>query len=247
MAADDEFIPENTIEQRNAADDEFVPENAAEQSNATEQTNTVEENDATVESEGEEEEAGAKESGEEEEEAFEEEVLEKRVNPNMELKNWGVRRIFCLNSGSKLIIGPAVLFWCRQALGYLYKTLQDMPDDLWDSNEHKFNDHIRVLRKKALLPLCRILPQLLKHIGYYICNPVSHKYTEWPLYFPLNSANKLHQRDSVSCGLLALKSIENRLIDTADKMMYKKNLPEWRAHIAKTIYNYSTHESTIAH
>ncbi|KAL6519554.1 hypothetical protein OROHE_017374 [Orobanche hederae] len=70
---------------------------------------------------------------------------------------------------------------------------------------------------------------------------------KWPLYFPLNSANKLHQRDSVSCGLLALKSMENRLTDTVDKMMYKKNLPEWRAHIAETIYNYSTHESTIAH
>ncbi|KAL6573105.1 hypothetical protein OROHE_002581 [Orobanche hederae] len=118
---------------------------------------------------------------------------------------------------------------------------------LWDSNEHKFNDHIKMLRKKALLPLRRILPQLLKHIGYYICNPVPHKYTEWPLYFPLNSANKLHQRDSVSCGPLALKSMENWLTDTVDKMMYKNNLPGWRAHIAETIYNYSTHESTIAH
>ncbi|KAL6549417.1 hypothetical protein OROHE_008534 [Orobanche hederae] len=117
---------------------------------------------------------------------------------------------------------------------------------LWDSNEHKFNDHIKMLRKKALLPLRRILPQLLKHIGYYISNPVPHKYTEWPLYFPLNSANKLHQRDSVSCGPLALKSMENRLTDTVDKMMYKKNLPTWRAHIAETIYNYSTHERTIA-
>ncbi|KAL6506717.1 hypothetical protein OROHE_022549 [Orobanche hederae] len=118
---------------------------------------------------------------------------------------------------------------------------------LWDSNEHKFNDHIEMLIKKALLPLRRILPQLLKHIRYYICNPVPHKYTEWPLYFPLNFANKLHQRDSVSCGPLALKSMENRLTDTVDKMMYKKNLPRWRAHIAETIYNYSNHESTIAH
>ncbi|KAL6501120.1 hypothetical protein OROHE_025317 [Orobanche hederae] len=117
---------------------------------------------------------------------------------------------------------------------------------LWDSNEHKFNDHIRMLRKNALLPLRRILPQLLKHIGYYNSNPVPHKYTEWPLYFPLNSANKLHQRDSVSCGPLALKSMENRLADIPDKMMYKKNLPAWRAHIAETIYNYSTHERTIA-
>ncbi|KAL6552019.1 hypothetical protein OROGR_008173 [Orobanche gracilis] len=117
---------------------------------------------------------------------------------------------------------------------------------LWDSNEHKFNDHIKMLRKKALLPLRRILPQLLKHIGYYISNPVPHEYTEWPLYFPLNSANKLHQRDSVSCGPLALKSMENRLTDTVDKMMYKKNLPGWRAHIAETIYSYSTHEGTIA-
>ncbi|KAL6495549.1 hypothetical protein OROGR_030112 [Orobanche gracilis] len=117
---------------------------------------------------------------------------------------------------------------------------------LWDSNEHKFNDHIKMLRKKALLPLRRILPQLLKKIGYYISHPVPHKYTEWPLYFPLNSANKLHQRDSVSCGPLALKSMENRLTDTVDKMMHKKNLPGWRAHIAETIYNYSTHERTIA-
>ncbi|KAL6516754.1 hypothetical protein OROHE_018042 [Orobanche hederae] len=117
---------------------------------------------------------------------------------------------------------------------------------LWDSNEHKFNDHMRMLRKNALLPLCRILPQLLKHIGYCNSNPVPHKYTEWPLHFPLNSANKLHQRDSVSCGPLALKSMENRLADIPDKMMYKKNLPAWRAHIAETIYNYSTHERTIA-
>ncbi|KAL6551056.1 hypothetical protein OROMI_021544 [Orobanche minor] len=69
---------------------------------------------------------------------------------------------------------------------------------------------------------------------------------KWPLYFPLNSANKLHQRDNVSCGPLALKSMENRLADIPDKMMYKKNLPAWRAHIAETIYNYSTHERTIA-
>ncbi|KAL6551298.1 hypothetical protein OROMI_021786 [Orobanche minor] len=117
---------------------------------------------------------------------------------------------------------------------------------LWDSNEHKFNDHIRMLRKNALLPLHRILPQLLKHMGYYISNPVPHKYTEWPLYFPLNSANKLHHRDIVSCGPLALKSMENRLADIPDKMMYKKNLPSWSAHIAETIYNYSTHERTIA-
>ncbi|KAL6529938.1 hypothetical protein OROMI_028583 [Orobanche minor] len=117
---------------------------------------------------------------------------------------------------------------------------------LWDSNEHKFNDHIRMLRKNALLPLRRIFPQLLKHIGYCNSNPVPHKYTEWPLYFPLNSANKLHQRDSVSCGPLALKSMENRLADIPDKMMYKKNLPTWRAHIAEIIYNYSTHERTIA-
>ncbi|KAL6537795.1 hypothetical protein OROMI_025438 [Orobanche minor] len=89
-----------------------------------------------------------------------------------------------------------------------------------------------MLRKKALLPLRRILPQLLKHTGYYISNPVPHKYTEWPLYFPLNSANKLYERDSVSCGPLALKSMENWLTDTVDKMMYKKNLPGWRAHIA---------------
>ncbi|KAL6583924.1 hypothetical protein OROMI_003213 [Orobanche minor] len=117
---------------------------------------------------------------------------------------------------------------------------------LWDSNEHKFNDHIRMLRKNALLPLRRILPQLLKHIGYCNSNPVPHKYREWPLYFPLNSANKLHQRDNVSCGPLALKSMENRLAHIPDKMMYKKNLPAWRAHIAETIYNYSTHERTIA-
>ncbi|KAL6550417.1 hypothetical protein OROMI_020905 [Orobanche minor] len=117
---------------------------------------------------------------------------------------------------------------------------------LWDSNEHKFNDHIRMLRKNALLPLRRIFPQLLKHIGYCNSNPVPHKYTEWPFYFPLNSANKLHQRDSVSCGPLALKSMENRLADIPDKMMYKKNLPAWRAHITETIYNYSTHERTIA-
>ncbi|KAL6513483.1 hypothetical protein OROGR_020969 [Orobanche gracilis] len=117
---------------------------------------------------------------------------------------------------------------------------------LWDSNEHKFNDHIKMLRKKALLPLRRILPQLLKHIGYYISNPVPHKYTEWPLYFPLNSANKLHQRDSVSCGPLALKSMENRLTDMVDKMMYKKNLPGWRAHISETIfYGFQSNLATL--
>ncbi|KAL6587932.1 hypothetical protein OROMI_000910 [Orobanche minor] len=66
-------------------------------------------------------------------------------------------------------------------------------------------------------------------------------------YFDIAKHWTLHQRDSVSCGLLALKSMENRLTDTVDKMMYKKNLPEWRAHIAETIYNYSTHESMIAH
>ncbi|KAL6565689.1 hypothetical protein OROHE_004744 [Orobanche hederae] len=40
--------------------------------------------------------------------------------------------------------------------------------------------------------------------------------------------------------------MENRLTDMVDKMMYKMNLPGWRAHIAETIYNYSAHESTIA-
>ncbi|KAL6532112.1 hypothetical protein OROGR_014082 [Orobanche gracilis] len=67
-----------------AADEEFVPANAAEQRKAAEDTNADEEHDAVVESEGEEEEAGAEESGEEE--ALQEEVPEKRVNPNMDLK-----------------------------------------------------------------------------------------------------------------------------------------------------------------
>ncbi|KAL6573103.1 hypothetical protein OROHE_002579 [Orobanche hederae] len=84
-AADEEIVPANAAEQSNNAEDDFIPENAAKQINAAEHTNAAEENDAAVESEGEEEEAGAEESGEEEE-AFQEEVPEKRVNPNMELK-----------------------------------------------------------------------------------------------------------------------------------------------------------------
>ncbi|KAL6536069.1 hypothetical protein OROHE_012913 [Orobanche hederae] len=91
MAADEEIIPANAAEQRNAADEEIVPANATEQSNAAKQrkvvedTNADEEHAAAVESEGEEEEAGAEESGEEEE-ALQEEIPEIRGNPNMELK-----------------------------------------------------------------------------------------------------------------------------------------------------------------
>ncbi|KAL6516755.1 hypothetical protein OROHE_018043 [Orobanche hederae] len=59
MPADEEIIPANAAEQRNAADEEIVPANEAEQRKAVEDTHADEEHAAAVESEAEEEEAEA--------------------------------------------------------------------------------------------------------------------------------------------------------------------------------------------
>lgn len=90
--------------------------------------------------------------------------------------------------------------------------------EIWDSNQHKFTDFIWRLRTKVFMPVVRIIPQVLKYVGFYDNRegliPV---YSQWLHYHP--DKNVIKQPDSSSCGPLALKYAKNTLRGVHDLPM----------------------------
>lgn len=116
--------------------------------------------------------------------------------------------------------------------------------ELWDSKQHIFEDIHYEIRTTAFTPVARIVPQVLKYMRFYDNRPgVKPTYSQWPLSFPVQ--NVIKQSDSESCGPIALKYAVCLLQGVAVKKMTKKDVQEWRNHIAECIYNFSTDGSTI--
>ncbi|XP_057790869.1 uncharacterized protein LOC131007979 [Salvia miltiorrhiza] len=117
---------------------------------------------------------------------------------------------------------------------------------IYDSNQHKFDDIHLDIRQCAFLPICRIIPQILKKIGYYEKRNVDGKYTEWIYSYPYDGSNNLKQLDSVSCGVLSIKYVEMMLTGKfVEKNMSKAGLKTFREKIAESIYKFSTDASTF--
>ncbi|KAL6540480.1 hypothetical protein OROMI_024363 [Orobanche minor] len=114
---------------------------------------------------------------------------------------------------------------------------------LYDSMAWKFDYHHVCNRRDVFLPMTRIVPQILKRIGYYELHRVKKpQLAQWDLCFPSPKKNTFKQNDSTNCGLYALKYVEHLISRTSipKSLKTERDLILYRAHIARTIYAHST-------
>ncbi|KAL6526211.1 hypothetical protein OROMI_029851 [Orobanche minor] len=119
---------------------------------------------------------------------------------------------------------------------------------LYDSMAWKFDYHHVCNRRDVFLPMTRIVPQILKRIGYYELHRVNKpRLAQWDLCFPSPKKNNYKQNDSTNCGLYALKYVEHLISRTSLPKCLKteRDLLLYRAHIARTIYAHSTVEPLV--
>ncbi|KAL6551277.1 hypothetical protein OROMI_021765 [Orobanche minor] len=116
---------------------------------------------------------------------------------------------------------------------------------LYDSFQWIFEDHHITNRKDIFLPIARLLPQILKEIGYFehhrIKKPIL---TQWELTLPPKTKNPFKQEGDVKCGLYALKYVEHILSSTPlpKHLRNEQDAHNYRDHVARTIYAHSTDE-----
>ncbi|KAL6540692.1 hypothetical protein OROMI_024575 [Orobanche minor] len=119
---------------------------------------------------------------------------------------------------------------------------------LYDSMAWKFDYHHVCNRRDVFLPMTRIVPQILKRIGYYELHRVKKpRLSQWDLCFPSPKKNTFKQNDSTNCGLYALKYVEHLISRTSipKSLKTERDLILYRAHIARTIYAHSTVEPLV--
>ncbi|KAL6541115.1 hypothetical protein OROMI_024998 [Orobanche minor] len=119
---------------------------------------------------------------------------------------------------------------------------------LYDSMAWKFDYHHICNRREVFLPMMRIVPQILKRIGYFDRHRVkSPQLAQWELCFPSPKKNSFKQMDSANCGLYALKYVEQLISKTKMPKSLKtdRELILYRDHIARSIYAHSTTEPTV--
>ncbi|KAL6548216.1 hypothetical protein OROGR_008637 [Orobanche gracilis] len=119
---------------------------------------------------------------------------------------------------------------------------------LYDSMAWKFDYHHVCNRRDVFLPMTRIVPQILKRIGYYELHRVKKtQFAQWDLCFPSPKKNTFKQNDSTNCGLYALKYVEHLISRTSipKSLKTERDLILYRAHIARTIYAHSTLEPLV--
>ncbi|KAL6577360.1 hypothetical protein OROMI_011636 [Orobanche minor] len=119
---------------------------------------------------------------------------------------------------------------------------------LYDSMAWKFDYHYICNRRDVFLPMMRIVPQILKRIGYFDRHRVkSPQLAQWELCFPSPKKNSFKQMDSANCGLYALKYVEQLISKTKMPKSLKtdRELIMYRDHIARSIYAHSTAEPTV--
>ncbi|KAL6577451.1 hypothetical protein OROMI_011727 [Orobanche minor] len=119
---------------------------------------------------------------------------------------------------------------------------------LYDSMAWKFDYHHVCNRRDVFLPMTRVVPQILKRIGYYELHRVKKtRLAQWDLCFPSPKKNTFKQNDSTNCGLYALKYVEHLISRTSipKSLKTERDLILYRAHIARTIYAHSTVEPLV--
>ncbi|KAL6501094.1 hypothetical protein OROHE_025291 [Orobanche hederae] len=119
---------------------------------------------------------------------------------------------------------------------------------LYDSMAWKFDYHHICNRRNVFLPMMRIVPQILKRIGYFDRHRVkSPQLAQWELCFPSPKKNSFKQMDSANCGLYALKYVEQLISKTQmpKSLKTERELILYRDHIARSIYAHSTAEPTV--
>ncbi|KAL6532202.1 hypothetical protein OROGR_014172 [Orobanche gracilis] len=119
---------------------------------------------------------------------------------------------------------------------------------LYDSMAWKFDYHHVCNRRDVFLHMTRIVPQILKRIGYYELHRVKNpQFAQWDLCFPSLKKNTFKQNDSTNCGLYALKYVEHLISRTSipKSLKTERDLILYRAQIARTIYAQSTVEPLV--
>lgn len=118
---------------------------------------------------------------------------------------------------------------------------------LYDSLQPDYQESDYEQRKAYFTPLARIVPQILKYIGYYDCRrEFKPKWKQWNIYFPMKDENPYTQCDGKSCGSFALKYVEMILTKTYELPFDKEAVKAYRLHVAQSIFNFSTDDSTIS-
>lgn len=142
---------------------------------------------------------------------------------------------WCLHFINHLNIGGQLLSTWLKALVTLY-----------DSFEHVFDQQHYDDRKKFLIPLVRIFPQILKYTGFYENRrDLQPCFKQWKFKYP-GKENPYTQNDDHSCGPFALKYVEFLMTKEKDPLLkQQKDIEKYRAHIARTIYEFSNDEETI--
>ncbi|KAL6532201.1 hypothetical protein OROGR_014171 [Orobanche gracilis] len=119
---------------------------------------------------------------------------------------------------------------------------------LYDSMAWKFDYHHVCNRRDVFLPMTRIVPQILKRIGYYELHRVKKpQFAQCDLCFPSPKKNTFKQNDSTNCGLYALKYVEHLISRTSipKSLKTERDLILYRAQISRTIYAHSTVEPLV--
>lgn len=112
---------------------------------------------------------------------------------------------------------------------------------LYDSLEqHHFDE-----RTKVPIPVVRIFPQILKYVGFYDQRTdLQPLFKPWKFSYPENT-NPYKQLDNHRCDPISLKYVEFLMTHNKETPLTKKDIEKYRAHIARTIYEFNTDEDTI--
>ncbi|KAL6513366.1 hypothetical protein OROGR_020852 [Orobanche gracilis] len=100
--------------------------------------------------------------------------------------------------------------WCTVLLDLKRQTIW-----LYESMAWKFDYHHISNISDVFLPMTRIVPHILKRIGYYERYRVKKpQFAQWNLCFPPPKKNAFKQMDNSNCGPYALKYIEQLISRT---------------------------------
>lgn len=116
---------------------------------------------------------------------------------------------------------------------------------IYDSNQHTLETNDFEERRQFFIPLSRILPQVLKYAGFYDARPeVRPCLTQWRVEHP-EGDNLYMQNNNENCVAYALKYVEAILTGKIEERFDAKELKKYRTHLSKSVYNFSTDESTL--
>lgn len=116
---------------------------------------------------------------------------------------------------------------------------------IYDPLERIFEEKHYEERKETLIPLVRIFPQILKYTGFYDHRKeLQPMFRQWKYYYP-RETNPYQQDDNTNCGPIALKYVEFLMTHNKEEPFKRAEIGTYRAHIARTIYQFSTDEDTI--